>query len=122
VVVRIECCGQTCELPTFVDLRGMLSFWLLWELRLGPLVGAQLAERMAWRRGEPMSPGTLYPALAALAKHRLVQKTANGRETSYRLTPKGESELRCAATYVRIVFGDVVDGPRLVQIKGAARS
>jgi DNA-binding PadR family transcriptional regulator len=114
----VTCCGETCELPRFLDLRGLLSFWLLWELRLGPLIGAQLSERLEWRRGAAVSPGTLYPALAELEKAKLVQKKRDGRETQYRITPQGSAELSCAATYLRILFSDVkADAP--IKIKPA---
>lgn len=110
--LSILCCGTTCELPAFLDLRGLLSFWILWELRLGPLLGVQVAERLNWRRGSPLSPGTLYPALSALEKAGLVRKQRAGRTTSYRLSAKGETELECAHRLLRVVFEDVVvQGP-----------
>jgi DNA-binding PadR family transcriptional regulator len=109
--LTVVCCGEACELPVSLDLRGLLSFWLLWELRLGPLRGAQLAERLAWRRGQPVSPGTLYPALAALEKGGAVRKQRRGRDTSYALTAAGKRELACAAAYVRAVFRDVLEAP-----------
>jgi DNA-binding PadR family transcriptional regulator len=107
--LRLVCCGEECDVPGFLDLRGLLSFWLLWELRLGPLIGAQLAERLAWRRGSEVSPGTLYPALASLEKGKLVRKERRGRETRYELTAAGRKELACAQAYVKAVFADVVD-------------
>jgi DNA-binding PadR family transcriptional regulator len=104
----VVCCGQACEVPAFVDMRGLLGFWLLWELRLGPLLGAQLAERLAWRRGHEVSPGTLYPALAALAKAKLVRKEREGRDTRYALTGAGQRELACARLYLQAVLADVM--------------
>ncbi len=121
VANTIACCGETCELPAFVDLRGLLSFWLLWELRLGPLIGAQLAERLEWRRGTSLSPGTLYPALSQLEKAKLVQKKRDGRETQYRLTPQGTAEMKCVATYLRILFRDV-QTDNLLKIKPLGRN
>lgn len=121
VGTSIRCCGETCELPQFVDLRGLLSFWLLWELRLGPLIGAQLAERLEWRRGTSLSPGTLYPALAELEKAKLVQKKRDGRETQYRLTTHGTQEMQCVATYLRVLFRDV-HSDDLLRIKPLRRA
>lgn len=108
--LQLVCCDQPCDLPGLVDVRGLLSFWLLWELRLGELLGAQLAERLAWRRGEPVSNGTLYPALAKLEAARLVRKRKRGRDTAYELTDKGQGELDCAARYLRTILRDVLDG------------
>ena len=121
-MTTITCCGETCRLPTSIDLRGLLGFWLLWELRLGPLLGAQIAERMEWRRGEPLSPGTLYPALAALERDGLAEKSKAGRDTSYRLTAKGRTELDCAGMYVRAVFRDVFNSRSVnVELKRTGR-
>jgi DNA-binding PadR family transcriptional regulator len=108
VQLTVVCCGESCKLPRFLDLRGLLAFWLLWELRLGPLLGAQLSERLGWRRGETPSPGTIYPALANLERDGLVKKTKRGRDTSYDLTPRGTNELACAAAYLRVVLRDVM--------------
>ena len=117
-MTQITCCGTTCELPSFVDVRGMLAFWLLWELRHGSLNGVQLAERLAYRRGETISPGTLYPALAALASAKLTRKTTQGRESRYELTARGRQELDCAAMYLKLVFADLYrDETKLVQLR-----
>lgn len=105
----LTCCGEACRLPAFLDLRGLLSFWLLWELRLGSLRGAQLSERLRWRRGDSLSPGTLYPALHALVRRRLLRKGRAGRDTTYSLTESGRGELKCAAGYLQVLFRDVVE-------------
>jgi DNA-binding PadR family transcriptional regulator len=103
----LRCCGVDCEVPSFLDLRGLLSFWLLWELRAAPRRGAELAERLAWRRGDAPSPGTLYPALAALEEAGLVHKRREGRDTVYTLAAQGRRELACAVTMLATIFGDV---------------
>jgi len=105
---RVVCCGEECVAPGTLDLRGLLGFWLLWELRLGPLLGAQLADRLAWRRGQEVSPGTLYPALAALARQGLVRKARTGRDTHYTLTAAGRREVRCARLVLRAMMRDVM--------------
>lgn len=107
----VVCCGTECELPAFLDMRGLLAFWILWELRLGPLSGVQIGERLAWRRGSGLSPGTLYPALASLEEDGLVRKRRDGRETTYEVTSRGEDELACAQMFLRIVLQDVVGDP-----------
>lgn len=106
--LRLVCCDRQCEMPSFLDMKGLLSFWLLWELRLGELLGAQLAERLKWRRGEEVSPGTLYPALGRLEEARLVRKRRRGRDTAYELTDKGKVELDCARGYLQAILADVV--------------
>lgn len=106
--LKVVCCGSPCEVPAFLDMRGLLSFWLLWELRLGELRGAQLAERLAWRRGSEVSPGTLYPALAKLEADGLVRKHKRGRDTAYELTRSGTQEMTCARLYLQAMLADVV--------------
>lgn len=106
--LKILCCDEACELPTFIDLRGLLSFWLLWGVRNEPRTGAQIAERLAWRRGAPVSPGTLYPALSALEGVGAVQKRQVGRDTEYRITPRGQRDLACAVGCLRAMMRDVV--------------
>lgn len=110
--LTVLCCGRECELPSFLDLRGLLSFWLLWELRRETKTGAELAERLAWRRGSPVSPGTLYPALAALEEASAVSKKRHGRESEYQITAKGRRELDCAVGCLQAMMRDVVlEGP-----------
>ncbi len=107
--MSVTCCGTRCELPAFVDMRGLLAFWVLWELRLGSLSGVQVGERLEWRRGSSPSPGTLYPALASLEGDGLVGKRRDGRETRYELTDRGREELECARMFLQAIFQDVMD-------------
>lgn len=109
--------GQTCELPAFVDMRGMLQFLILWELRNGPLHGREIARRIGERRGDPPNPGTLYPALQDLTGDGLLDRREEGRRIAYDLTQLGRRELECAANYFRAAFGDIArhtpaDAPR----------
>lgn len=106
----VVCCGTRCELPAFLDMRGFLAFWALWELRLGSLSGAQIGERLEWRRGSSPSPGTLYPALRSLEEDGLVRKRRDGRETRYELTARGKEELECARMLLQAIFRDVLAG------------
>ena len=120
--LTVVCCGERCELPEFLDIRGFLSFWLLWELRLGPLSGAQLDERLTWRRGTPMSPGTLYPALAGLERAAAVKKSRRGRETAYTITASGKRDLECALGCLGAMFRDVLEAATASRGARPARS
>lgn len=111
--LTIRCCGTDCEAPAFLDMRGLLSFWILWELRLGRLTGVQIAERLTWRRGSPLSPGTLYPALSNLEKRGLVRKARDGRDTQYEVSAPGVRELERAQRLLRTILEDVVTSPGL---------
>ena len=48
------------------DMRGMLSFLILFLLSKKPMCGSELAKEIGKRKGETPSPGTIYPALKAL--------------------------------------------------------
>ena len=44
------------------DMRGMLSFTILWLLSKRPMYGQELAMEIGKRRGDKPNPGTIYPA------------------------------------------------------------
>jgi PadR family transcriptional regulator PadR len=90
------------------DMRGMLSFMLLWLLCKRPMYGQELALEIANRRGEKPNPGTIYPALKDLHKRGLVQMRSEGRKTVYELTSQGETGVVKAAEYFVRVYGEVV--------------
>ena len=90
------------------DMRGMLSFMLLWLLCKQPMYGQQLAEEIAKRRGEKPNPGTIYPALKDLQKRGLIQMRSEGRKTIYALTREGRTGVVEASEYFCQVFGEVV--------------
>ena len=48
------------------DMRGMLSFQILWLLSKRSMHGEELAREIGARRGEKPKPGSLYPALKEL--------------------------------------------------------
>jgi DNA-binding PadR family transcriptional regulator len=90
------------------DMRGMLSFMLLWLLCKRPMYGQELAVELAKRRGEKPNPGTIYPALKDLHKRGLVQMRSEGRKTVYELTKQGQVGVMEATYYFTRVFGEVV--------------
>jgi DNA-binding PadR family transcriptional regulator len=94
--------------PDCCDMRGLLTFQILWELRGKNLNGQEIAERIAERRGAKPTPGTIYPALKELREKRLISGEKVGREIIYSLTDKGEKGAKEAAIYFFRVFGDIV--------------
>ncbi len=77
-------------------LRGFVKLYTLWRASKEDVYGVQILKEMA-ELGFKLSPGTLYPTLAALLKERDVkvyQKVVNGKVRKfYKLTPKGRREL-----------------------------
>gem|GEM_PF-2432301 len=95
--------------PGYCDMRGMLSFHLLWLLRKGDRCGEDLAKELEARRGERPNPGTIYPALKSLANAGLIESSKKDRRVFYKLTYEGRMELDVATGYFKQVFGEIVD-------------
>lgn len=89
------------------DMRGMLSFMVLWLLSGRPMYGQELATEIGKRRGEKPNPGTIYPALKDLTSHGLIMGQLKGRNTVYELTPAGKASLSRALEYFERAFGEV---------------
>lgn len=76
-----------------LEFKGFLSFLILHELSKTALYGEQLAQRIGARRGDKLTPGTIYPALKNLRKENLVSFTQDGQKKVYSLTNDGKKEL-----------------------------
>jgi PadR family transcriptional regulator PadR len=72
------------------EMKGFLSYLILWILRDRPMSGAEIAVELEKRRGNKPSPGTIYPALKKLRGMGLIE---TGRGKRYALTPAGRKEL-----------------------------
>lgn len=77
-----------------IEFKGLLSFLILHELKRERLYGEQLAQHIGGRKGETLTPGTIYPALKRLRKHKLIKYSRNGRKKIYFLTDDGKTELK----------------------------
>ena len=58
----------------YCDMRGMLSFLILFLLSKKEMNGQELAEELEKRKGEKPSPGTIYPALKNLREAGLIKE------------------------------------------------
>ncbi len=100
-----DCCP---ELPNCCDMRGMLSFYMLWLLSKRSMNGQELCKELAKRRGSKPSAGTIYPALRSLRQNGLVNMERRGRATVYSVSEKGRDELERACRYFCSVFGEIL--------------
>ena len=98
------CCP---EAPACCDMRGMLSFYLLWLLSKRPMNGQELSEELRKRRGTKPTPGTIYPALKNLRIKGLVKMERVGRATIYTLTENGREGLEKACQYFFSAYGEI---------------
>ena len=86
------------------DMRGMLSFLMLFLLSKRPMHGQEIAKEIEKRKGEKPSPGTIYPALAALKKAGLIKEKRAGKAIVYELTPRGSEGLARAKKHFCQMF------------------
>ncbi len=89
------------------DMRGMLSFLILFLLSKKPMHGQELAEEIGKRKGEKPSPGTIYPALKALREAGLIKEKRSGKIKIYELTKDGKLGLEEAKRQFCRTFTDV---------------
>jgi len=93
--------------PECCDMRGMLSFLILWLLSKKDMYGQELAKEIGKRRGIKPNPGTIYPALRELKKKGLIELKKEGRITNYHITDKGRRGIQTACEYFCRAFGEI---------------
>lgn len=89
------------------DMRGMLSFLILFLLSKKDSSGNELAEEISKRKGEKPSPGTIYPALKSLREQKLIKETREGKVIRYKLTKEGKAGLDFAKEHFCRTFKDI---------------
>lgn len=85
------------------DMKGYLTFLILWTLKKSRMNGAEISREFEKRRGTKPSPGTIYPALKELRKNGLVIVDDN---KTYALTESGKLELKSACKFFCKIFYD----------------
>ena len=78
------------------DMRGMLSFLILFLLSKQAMSGQELATAIEKRKGEKPSPGTIYPALKGLKKAGLIKEKKTGKTITYNYAQQGKHDLKIA--------------------------
>ncbi len=76
------------------DMRGMLSFLILFLLSKRPMHGQEIADEIGKRKGVRPSPGTIYPALKSLKEAGLIKEDKVGKTLVYNLTNHGKKVLK----------------------------
>ncbi len=94
---EIHCC----------DMRGMLSFLILFLLSKKPMHGQEIAGELEKRKGVRPSPGTIYPALKTLKEAGMIREKKSGKNLVYSLTPQGRRELDAAKRHFCRAFRGV---------------
>ena len=91
------------------DMRGLLSFTILWLLSKRPMYGQELAAEIGKRRGDKPKPGTIYPALRDLSDRGMIVSTVQGHNNVYELTEIGQDGLATALRYFKKAFGEIFE-------------
>ncbi len=92
-----ECC----------DMRGFLSFLILFLLSKRSMHGQGIAEEIGKRKGTKPSPGTIYPALKGLREDGFIREKKEGKTITYSLTPEGRKALKAAKQLFCRTFTDI---------------
>lgn len=91
------------------DMRGMLSFLILYLLSKKPMHGQEIADELERRKGQRPSPGTIYPALKGLKEDGLISEKKQGKTITYRLTAEGKKGIKEAKAVFCKMFIGIVD-------------
>ena len=91
------------------DMRGLLSFQVMWLLSREPMHGEGIAKEIAKRRGNKPKAGTLYPALKELKEKKLIHGEKKGKMIVYSLTSEGKKDVKRASMYFYRSFGDIFE-------------
>lgn len=89
------------------DMRGFLSFLILFLLSKKEMHGQEIALELEKRKGCKPSPGTIYPALKQLKENSLIKEKKEGKIITYSLTQEGKKELENAKIQFCRAFSDV---------------
>ncbi|MFH0970419.1 MAG: helix-turn-helix transcriptional regulator [Candidatus Diapherotrites archaeon] len=93
---------------TCCDMRGLLSFLILFLLSKKSMHGQEIAIELEKRKGERPSPGTIYPALKSLKEIGLIHEEKEGKKVVYSLTDEEKRVYKVARQRFVWIFMGVV--------------
>ena len=86
------------------EMKGYLSYLILWILSKKDMNGAEIGRELEKRRGAKPSPGTIYPALKELKNTGLVSVDEH---KTYSLTSEGKEKLKSSCKFFCNIFYDM---------------
>ena len=89
---------------THCQMKGFLSFLILWLVSKNSMNGVEITLELEKRKGSKPSPGTIYPVLKDLKDKGLLSVDKN---KCYSLTTKGKEELEIHLNTFFETFCDV---------------
>ena len=81
---------RPCHLHGHCQMKGFLSFLILWLLSKKSMTGVEITNEIEKRKGNRPSPGTIYPVLKKLKELGLI---IDDEQKRYSLTKNGRVEL-----------------------------
>ena len=92
------------------DMRGMLSFLILFLLSKKQMSGQDITNELEKRRGDRPSPGTIYPALKSLKEAGFIEEKEEneGKTINYILSNEGKKALKIAKQKFIRNFSDII--------------
>jgi DNA-binding PadR family transcriptional regulator len=100
--------AECCRAPECCDMRGLLSFLILYLLSKREMYGMEIAGEITKRKAEKPNPGTIYPTLKSLEDRGLIKTYQMEGMKMYRLTPQGRTGLAEAKRFFIQAYGDIV--------------
>ncbi len=91
------------------DMRGFLSFLILFLVSKKPMHGQEIADELEKRKGERPSPGTIYPALKLLKENGWIDEKKVGKTIVYALTEDGKRSFKTAKLKFTRAFMGLMD-------------
>ncbi len=91
------------------DMRGLLSFQILYLLSKKSMHGEEIAKEIGKRRGKKPKAGTIYPALKDLKENNLIRGQKKGKIIVYSLTSDGKRTVKQARDYFIRCFRDIFE-------------
>ena len=88
---------------TSCEMKGFLSFLVMWLLSRKKMTGAEISLELEKRKGSKPSPGTIYPVLKYLKSKGVI----DDKDKKYYLTSKGKKELETQLTAFFKTFCDI---------------
>lgn len=90
------------------DMRGFLTFLILFLLSKKPMHGQEIADELEKRKGERPSPGTIYPALKMMLEGGFIREEKKGKTIVYSLTEEGKQSFKIAKQKFVRTFMDII--------------
>lgn len=92
----------------YCAMKGFLSFIILKLISMKGMSGEEIRSELARRKGSRPSSGTIYPAIKYLSENKLIEEIkGDGKEKKYKITKKGEKEVKAATKKFVGIFCDM---------------